>query len=377
MSRLRSGPPKSIPKKPMRVFTVDIDDADCEAYNQCGIRLRSGGLVAFPTETVYGLGANGLDREALLALFAAKRRPLSDPVILHVAEPDAALKLWNLTTEELGIVQRLQAAFWPGPCTIVARQASVVPDEATAASGFAACRLPAHPVAQRLIRAAGVPVAGPSANLFGRITPTQAVHVRKYFEDEPNIDLLECDQCCGVGIESTVVKVEGLTIEILRQGAVTHTMIQTVVSGLETQVQSRPQPAVAPCGAACHSPGQLLKHYSPIVRTYLLVPAPRGRPLATQELRHAVLVDVTGEYKSLKGNVAEYLCLSDVGNSHEIAHRLFGVLHVAEQKALALNATILLGLNGSLVKGDNEDLRGVYDRMYRAAMGEFVCIEKN
>eukprot|EP01057_Protomagalhaensia_wolfi_P002666 Protomagalhaensia_wolfi_Nauph_80__2665@NODE_27_length_4681_cov_39_742568_g22_i0_p1_GENE_NODE_27_length_4681_cov_39_742568_g22_i0NODE_27_length_4681_cov_39_742568_g22_i0_p1_ORF_typecomplete_len361_score79_49Sua5_yciO_yrdC/PF01300_18/2_3e46SUA5/PF03481_13/1_1e12_NODE_27_length_4681_cov_39_742568_g22_i021603242 len=360
----------------MRVFKVGIDDADCEAYKQCATRLRSGGLVAFPTETVYGLGANGLDREALMALFAAKRRPLSDPVILHVADPAAALKLWDLTSEELDIIQRLQTAFWPGPCTIVARQASTVPDEATAASGFAASRLPAHPVAQRFIQAAGVPVAGPSANLFGRITPTQALHVRKYFEDEPNIDLLECDQCCGVGIESTVVKVEGPTIEILRQGAVTHTMIRTAVAGLDVEVKSKPQPAVVADGAACQSPGQLLKHYSPIVRTYLLVPAPPGRALPPRELRQAVLVDVTGEYKALKGTVAEYLCLSDVGNSHEIAHRLFGVLHVAEQKALTLNASILLGVNASLVEGDNEELRGVYDRMFRAAMGEFVYVEE-
>eukprot|EP01053_Blabericola_migrator_P010999 Blabericola_migrator_1__10998@NODE_637_length_7124_cov_71_025648_g468_i0_p3_GENE_NODE_637_length_7124_cov_71_025648_g468_i0NODE_637_length_7124_cov_71_025648_g468_i0_p3_ORF_typecomplete_len360_score48_35Sua5_yciO_yrdC/PF01300_18/7_8e46SUA5/PF03481_13/4_6e10_NODE_637_length_7124_cov_71_025648_g468_i015092588 len=355
----------------MRVFEVGLND-EADAYAKCAATIKAGGLVAFPTETVYGLGADGLNVNALFALFEAKRRPLSDPVILHVARPEEAEQLWDVSDQELQVIRGLQKHFWPGPCTIVARQSSAVPKEATANSGFASSRMPSHPVARRFIEAAGCPIAGPSANLFGRITPTRAAHVQKYFADL-DIDLLACDDCCGIGIESTVVKVvSGTCIEILREGAVTGSMI---MNALTVKVVSHDRPITVPEGQSTASPGQLLRHYSPIVSTHLLLPEKRDEATAVSLGPGVVLLDVVGGYAHLKDLVGFYMCISEGRNAREISKHLFMALHEAESRAQEFsNAVILLGVDMALINGDSEELRGVYDRLYRAATGKFVYI---
>eukprot|EP01055_Gregarina_sp_Pseudo9_P001948 Gregarina_sp_Pseudo_9__1947@NODE_233_length_3487_cov_75_999420_g217_i0_p2_GENE_NODE_233_length_3487_cov_75_999420_g217_i0NODE_233_length_3487_cov_75_999420_g217_i0_p2_ORF_typecomplete_len372_score38_16Sua5_yciO_yrdC/PF01300_18/2_6e45SUA5/PF03481_13/6_5e12zfdskA_traR/PF01258_17/0_11_NODE_233_length_3487_cov_75_999420_g217_i023293444 len=369
----------------MRVFKVRLDEESAGAYNECGKSIREGRLVAFPTETVYGLGADGLNKEALFALFEAKKRPLNDPVILHVASGEDAFQLWDLSDSEAQVIRKLQQAFWPGPCTIVARQAKCVPDEATAGSGFASSRMPSHPVARRFIESAGCPVAGPSANLFGRITPTRASHVQKYFADS-SIDLLECDDCCGVGIESTVVKVSSeksgsVTVQILRHGAVTSSMVKRALAGDEVAVivqeATKKQPHVAEEGAVCESPGQLLRHYAPTMRTCLLLPKPAHgvKALDSKLLASAVLVDIANEFAFLREQVVRYYVISkSLDNYSDIARCLFKALHEAEAEAEANNSIILLGVNEALANGQIEELRGVYDRLFRAATGELVCL---
>jgi len=234
------------------VLRVDPTRPDRDAIARAAERLRAGGLVAFPTETVYGLGAHALDRAAVQRLFAAKGRPIHDPVIVHV---DTIERIDPLVTEIPDAALSLAARFWPGPLTLVMRRSSQVPDEVTAGLDTVAIRVPAHPVAAALLIAAAIPVAAPSANLFSRPSPTQASHV---LEDlHGRIDLIIDGGATMLGIESTVIDLSTETPTILRPGATTIEMLREVVP---TVVMRSGAPVD---GGPVPSPGLLPKHYSP------------------------------------------------------------------------------------------------------------------
>jgi len=217
--------------------------------------LRAGELVAFPTETVYGLGANALDAAAVEKIFAAKGRPYSSPLIVHVA--DAAMAR-ELAAEWPEAAEKLAARFWPGPLTIVVPKKAIIPDVVTAGLPSVGLRVPAHPVALELLRAAGIPLAAPSANRFTELSPTTAAHVRAAFPDLMVID----GGACPVGIESTVISFVGGRPRILRPGMVSRTQIEEVIGPVEV-------------GAGAESPGQHVRHYSPRTRV-VLGDAPAG-----------------------------------------------------------------------------------------------------
>ncbi len=229
---------------------ANIRPADAAAIAAAAGLLRAGRLVAFPTETVYGLGADATDDHAVAAVFAAKGRPAFNPLIVHVADTDAAraLTVWNDTAE------RLVAAFWPGPLTLVLPRRGDCPVSLLASAGLdtIAVRVPAHPLARRLLRETGRPVAAPSANASGRISPTRAVHVAESLGDA--VDLILDGGPCEVGLESTVVAIDGEDVTILRHGAVTREDIESVVG----MVGEATEDAHAP-----RAPGMLLRHYAP------------------------------------------------------------------------------------------------------------------
>src|SRR5713101_323026 len=212
--------------------------------------LRAGGLVAFPTETVYGLGANALDAAAVRKIFALKGRPQTSPLIVHVASVEQARAL---TAEWPGDAERLARKFWPGPLTIVVAKNAAIPDEVTAGLSTVGLRMPQHPVALALLREAGVPIAAPSANRFTQLSPTTAEHVREAFGAETPF-LLDGGPC-EVGLESTVIAVTREGLEVLRPG-----MAQV----------SNSVAAAAGEGEAHRSPGQHRKHYSPKTRIVLV-----------------------------------------------------------------------------------------------------------
>src|SRR5688572_27894008 len=216
--------------------------------------LRRGGLVAFPTETVYGLGAHALDVAAVRRVFEAKGRPAEDPLIVHIHDIDA---LAALTVDSPDTVDALASRFWPGPLTMVLRRSSAVPAEVTAGLETVAIRIPAHPIAFALISAAAIPVAAPSANLFSRPSPTRAAHV---LEDlDGRIDLVIDGGAATVGVESTVIDLTTPIPAILRPGAITVEMLQTVLPGVRIRNAS-----VRDRGAGgMKSPGLLSRHYSP------------------------------------------------------------------------------------------------------------------
>jgi len=175
--------------------------------------VREGGLVVFPTETVYGLGANALDASAVRKIYALKGRPATNPLIVHVA---GIAQAKELAAEWLPEAERLARQYWPGPLTIVVPKKSEVPDEVTAGLPTVGLRMPRHPVALELLRVAGVPIAAPSANRFTQLSPTTAEHVREAFGTETPF-LLDGGQC-EVGLESTVIAVTREGLEVLRPG---------------------------------------------------------------------------------------------------------------------------------------------------------------
>ncbi len=210
-------------------------------------RLKQGGLVAFPTETVYGLGADALNPEAIARVFAVKGRPASNPLIVHVADASMARQVVAEWPPE---AERLARAFWPGPLTLVLPRAPHVPPDVTAGGDLVAVRQPDHPLTLELLRAYGKPLVGPSANRSGGVSPTTAAHVRSEFRED-EVLVLDGGPCRG-GIESTVLLV-GPPAVILRPG-----LIGPDELGLEVATEGGPSGA---------SPGQLDKHYAPRTRT--------------------------------------------------------------------------------------------------------------
>lgn len=214
--------------------------------------LRGGGLVAFPTETVYGLGADALDPHAVAGIYEAKGRPAFNPVIVHLADAEAAR---GLAAEWPASAERLARAFWPGPLTIVVPRGPAIPDIVTAGSGGVGLRVPAHPVALALLRAAGVPLAAPSANRSNELSPTRAAHVLASLDGR--IDAVLDGGACDVGIESTVVDCTGPRPVILRPGQLSREAIAAVAGPLGER-------GAAPEGEAPRpSPGMLERHYAP------------------------------------------------------------------------------------------------------------------
>jgi len=213
--------------------------------------LRAGRLVAFPTETVYGLGANALDAAAVRRIFDAKGRPHSSPLIVHVASIGMARSLALQWPEK---AEALARAFWPGPLTIIVAKKPVVPDIVTAGFSSVGLRIPAHPMAMALLQAAELPLAAPSANRFTQLSPTTAAHVREGLGDA--VDLILDGGPCGIGIESTVISLAGDKPSILRPGMITAPQIEGVIGPVVTE-------------AGAESPGQHPKHYSPRTRLVL------------------------------------------------------------------------------------------------------------
>jgi L-threonylcarbamoyladenylate synthase len=233
------------------VVRIDPGRPDPSGISRAAECLRRGGLVAFPTETVYGLGVSALDRDAVRKLFDAKGRPANDPLIVHVATFDQVAALVTaLPTHAVALAER----FWPGPLTLVLPRAPSVPAEVSAGLQTVAIRIPAHPVAQALLSAAGIPVAAPSANLFSRPSPTRAEHV---LEDlDGRIDMVMDGGATIVGLESTVLDLTTDPPVVLRPGAVTVEVLQRVLPGV------RPA-ALRQMDTTMPSPGLLPKHYAP------------------------------------------------------------------------------------------------------------------
>ena len=232
-----------------------------EQLDEAAAILRAGGLVAFPTETVYGLGARGLDEDCVARIFAAKGRPADNPVILHVPSLDAAWPLWSLDGGARARIAALATAFWPGPLTLVAPKSPLVPARATAGSANVAVRVPAHDVARALLAKVGEPLAAPSANASTRPSPTTAAHVLASLDGR--IDAVVDGGPCARGLESTVVDAaRGL---VLRPGALSLAALRSVDGAMVARAPG------APAHVDDASPGLRHRHYAPAIAEVRLV----------------------------------------------------------------------------------------------------------
>lgn len=291
----------------MKALTSPIEISTAAAL------LRAGRLVAFPTETVYGLGAHALDEAAVRRIFEAKGRPVTSPLIVHVTGVEMARALASEWPDEAELLVR---CFWPGPLTIVVPRKSLVPDLVTAGLASVGLRMPAHPIAQALLAAAQIPIAAPSANRFTELSPTAAHHVR-----EGMADMVLDGGLCTVGIESTVISLAGPTPRILRPGMITLTQISQVIGPVEL-------------GAGAESPGQHPRHYSP--RTPV------------------ILGDSPHEGRGHRLDLASMPC-----DAAGYAERLYRILHELDQQGLDWIAVEL--------PPDTPEWAGIRDRLIRAA----------
>ena len=282
--------------------------SDPESIRFAAEIIRGGGLVAFPTETVYGLGANALNPDAVARIFEVKQRPSFDPLIVHIATRASLDRL----VETISFSDhRLMDVFWPGPLTLVLPKREIVPDIVTAGLSTVAIRMPAHPVAQALIREAGVPIAAPSANPFGYVSPTCAQHVLDGLGD--HVDLILDGGPCQIGVESTIVSMVGTWTELLRPGSVTLAELREVIGPVVRAAAS--QTVVVP--------GQLPRHYA--TRTPVTILAAQGvRPVVHGHERAGLLA------MSPLGQADERFCaievLSAAGDLREAARHLFAAL---------------------------------------------------
>lgn len=282
--------------------------------------LAAGGLVAFPTETVYGLGGNAWDPRALARIFEAKGRPVFDPLIVHVAgiaALDDVADLGALAPEARTAAGSLMDAFWPGPLTLILPKRPRVPALATSGLPTVAVRLPSHPVARALIERSTGAVAAPSANPFGYLSPTRAEHVAAQLGDR--VDLIVDGGRCPVGVESTVVDVTGPVPLVLRPGGLSLERLRSVVPGIDVLDRTDPEPK---------APGQLANHYAP--RRALRLVLPGGLAEVRPEGRAAALVfDAVG--RDRMGDAARRFAavrvLSESGDPVEAAANLFDLLH--------------------------------------------------
>lgn len=240
---------------------VSKENLTDDTLRRAGEIIRRGGLVVFPTETVYGLGADALDAEAAKKIYAAKGRPSDNPLIVHVASPADAEKY----AEVNDTFMRLAKAFMPGPLTVILPKKDCIPTTVTGGLDSVGIRCPEHPVARKFIAAAGVPIAAPSANLSGKPSPTRAEHIRRDLDGK--VDMILDGGACRVGLESTIVKVDAGHLTLLRPGGVTLEMLRALfddVSVAEAVTDKLPE------GARPLSPGMQYRHYAPDAPLYLV-----------------------------------------------------------------------------------------------------------
>lgn len=321
--------------------------------------LQRGELVGIPTETVYGLAADATNEEAVARIFEAKGRPQDNPLIVHIAELE---EIDPLVTAVPPAARRLAEAFWPGPLTIILPRSSRIPAGVCAGLDTVAIRMPSHPVARAIIKAAGRPLAAPSANLSGSPSPTTAAHVMA--DMAGRIPAVVDGGQSQVGVESTVIALQGERVRLLRPGGITPAMLQTVVPAVEID------PAVTKPleeGAQAASPGMKYKHYSPQARVVLVKASPADfaafvNEQATTDGLIALCFD--GEEKAL---TVPYLTYGRREDAADQARRLFDALRQLDERGASIVYAACPAAEGVGL--------AVYNRILRAAGFEVISLD--
>ena len=325
-----------------------IKTATPDAIAEAAACLRAGGLVAFPTETVYGLGANALDGRAAARVFEAKGRPAINPLIVHVPGMEEAARLASFAAA----ARAAAACFWPGPLTLIAPRLPGCPVSELCSAGLPtlALRAPAHPVARALLDAAGVPVAAPSANRSGSISPTTPMQVAESLGD--SVDMILADGPCAVGLESTVFDPDPARPAILRPGAVTADQLAACIGAAVAYDRGE--------GDRPRSPGQMLRHYAP-ARPLRLRAVDLGKGEALLAFGSIRFMGVRGGGSA--SDLAPSACrnLSESGDLHEAAANLFRMLHELDRPEHAGIAAMDIPETGIGI--------AINDRLRRAASG--------
>lgn len=282
--------------------------------------LREGGLVAIPTETVYGLAGNALDGSVVKRIYEAKGRPSDNPLIVHICDVSQLAPLVETVPEA---AKKLADAFWPGPLTMIMKKSSLIPKETSGGLDTVAVRLPSHPVAQSVIRAAGVPLAAPSANLSGKPSPTMFCHVQEDLTGR--VDALLDGGDCAVGVESTVITLTGPVPRVLRPGGITVSQLREVLGEVEVDdaVVHRLQD-----GAQAASPGMKYKHYSPKADVVMVDASPADYAAFVNSQPDCCALCFDEDVSFIKGTSVSYGSRYDDARQ---AHMLFYALHYLDE----------------------------------------------
>jgi len=293
---------------------MNVYKANSESIQQAAEIIKRGGLVAFPTETVYGLGADGLNPIAIAKIFEVKKRPSFNPLIFHIADKDSLEKFSPIKNEK---VDRLINKFWPGPLTLVLPKTKIVPDIVTSGNPTVAVRMPNHPIALQLIEACGTPIAAPSANKFGHLSPTEASHVAKYLGDK--VDMILDGGKSSVGVESTIIQFHENEFYLLRPGGLSKEEIEKEIGKIKIGKLNPDKP---------NAPGQLPFHYSPQTPLKFF-----NKRLLNKRKKIGALF-----FKENKTDFAfaDVKILSAGGDLREAAANLFSHLHELEKSNLDL-----------------------------------------
>ncbi|HCC36591.1 MAG TPA: threonylcarbamoyl-AMP synthase [Treponema sp.] len=318
---------------------------DASIAKAAGI-IAAGGLAAFPTETVYGLGADAFNTAALAKVFAAKNRPRFDPLIIHIAAVENLGKIADLNCLSSTARERLEtlaANLWPGPLTLILPKRSEVPDLATSGLQSAAVRIPAHSAARKLIALAGGAVAAPSANPFGALSPTRAEHVRDLLGEK--VDIILDGGSTEVGVESTVLDITGERPRILRPGGVSRETIEALIGKVETAAENAAGQTPDTEAAGMVSPGRLKSHYAPRARlavfaredTAALPSSADGSAFLffDGETRDKWLDGRRGAFSSAPVSPPVVKTLSEKADVIEAAANLFQILHEIDKPGIA------------------------------------------
>ena len=297
---------------PARAKDAAFSEAERDILRAAGEIIRGGGLVAFPTETVYGLGASALDAAAAEKIYRAKGRPSDNPLIVHLSSPDEAEKYAYVND----LYRALARRFMPGPLTLILPKKACIPDSVTGGLSTVALRVPENKIAAALIASAGMPVAAPSANLSGKPSPTRARHV---IEDmDGRADMIIDGGDCAIGLESTVALVEENSVKILRPGAVTAEMLSRVAPvTMDKTVLQKPEGDLRPL-----SPGMKYRHYAPAAPVTMVAGAPEAvlrffRARLEEDPRTGIIAH--GSYKDqIAGKNVFYLPDDRAGEAHEL-----------------------------------------------------------
>ena len=289
-----------------------------EIIKECAELIKKGEIVAFPTETVYGLGANALDENAVKKIFVAKNRPSDNPFIVHVNSISDAEKVAFVTEDAKKIFEK----FSPGPITVVLKKKPIVPDCVTAGLDTVGIRMPSHKLAQEFLRECGVPIAAPSANVSKKVSPTEAQFV--YDDLNGKIPAIIDGGRCDVGIESTVISLAGDRPVILRPGAITKEMLEEHITGVSN---FSGKVDVAP------APGMKYVHYSPIVPCVLY--STTNGAMAEYDLRQAegknpIILAESADCEVFKSK--DYNCIDLGKDSNQFMHEIFAKLRICEKK---------------------------------------------
>jgi L-threonylcarbamoyladenylate synthase len=344
------------PDRRTEILPTDTAERFAAATLRAVALLRAGETVALPTETVYGLAANAWDAEAVGRIFAAKDRPAHNPIIVHVADTAMARRCVSSWTEQ---ADRLAAAFWPGPLTLVLPKAPTIPDIVTAGGPTVGVRCPRHPLMQAVIRGCGFPLAAPSANRANALSPTQAEHVRQSLGGR--IPLIVDGGPAQVGIESTVVDLTTLPLRVLRPGMVHEDTLRAVAGPFEAAVSGNPGRGRAPAdSASLRSPGQLPRHYAPRAPLVVLTwHDEAGLRRQVAQLGWEVRTTQVVAHANIPGG-GEFGGVSVIPHDPEAyARALYAELHRCDN----------LGVTGIVVEAvpEGPSWRGIADRLRRAA----------